>query len=38
MYASFLVGKPLGKTPLGGLKRSWEDNNKANLKDTNGGA
>jgi len=27
-----LVGKPGGKRPLGGLKRTWEDNIKMDLQ------
>jgi hypothetical protein len=29
-----LMGKPLGKHPLGKPRRRWEDNIKMNLKET----
>ena len=28
-----LVGKPVGNRPLGGLRRTWEDNNKMDLQE-----
>ena len=32
-----LVGKPVGKRPLGRPRRRWEDNNKTDLKEVGGG-
>jgi hypothetical protein len=29
-----LVGKPDGKRPLGSPRRTWEDNNKMDLRET----
>ena len=31
--ATFLVGKPEGKKPLGRLRRRWEDNIKMDLQE-----
>jgi len=31
-----LVGKPEGKSPLGGTRRRWEDNNKMDLREVGG--
>jgi hypothetical protein len=35
---SVLVGKPEGKSPIGGHRRRWEDNIKMNLQEVGCGA
>ena len=32
-----LVGKPVGKRPLGRPRRRWEDNNEMDLQEVGGG-